>query len=333
MTKRPTLQDVATVAGVSAKTVSNVLLDRGGVSDATRSRVRAAIDAVGYVVNSAGRGLASGRTGRVALAVPNLHQPYFAEMAERVMAELATYGLSATLVIARTGDDERRVVTGEIAREVDGVVILPHMLSWDDDEQPLLPRPVVQLGGAWTARLDWVAMGERTGMQAATEHLLGLGRRRFAILWNGDIGEVPTERFAGILDALRAAGLNRDDVTVVTGSDWDRRESGYEAMAGLLGRRTEFDALVCVNDALAIGALRALNDAGLRVPEDVAVTGFDDTEEGTFTHPPLTSVSPEAEVMASMAVRMLIERLEGYSGPPRQVHTSAHLVPRASTGS
>ena len=104
MNPRPTLEDVGRVAGVSAKTVSNVLLGRPNVSDVTRARVWEAVAATGYVANAAGRGLASGRTGRIALVVPNLHQPYFAEMAERLMAELAPHGLTSTLIIARTGE-------------------------------------------------------------------------------------------------------------------------------------------------------------------------------------------------------------------------------------
>lgn len=332
MTPRPTLQDVGAIAGVSAKTVSNVLLGRPNVSEATRARVWEAVAATGYVANAAGRGLASGCTGRIALVVPNLHQPYFAEMAERLMAELAQQGLTSTLIIARTGEEERRVVAGEAAPGVDGVIILPHMLSWEmlDGIDP--PRPVVQLGGARTAGIDWVAMGERVGMRLVTEHLLALGHRRFAVLWNVDIAaDDPEERFGGILDALSSAGMGGDDVTIVAGSDWDRRESGYEAMAGLLRTGQAFDAVVSVNDALAVGAMRALTDAGLRVPEDVAVTGFDDTEEGAFLLPALTSVSPDAAEMASHAVRLLVERLDGYAGSPREVYTSAHLVARAST--
>lgn len=333
MTPRPTLQDVGARAGVSAKTVSNVLLGRPNVSDATRARVWEAVETTGYVANAAGRGLASGRTGRIALVVPNLHQPYFAEMAERLMVELAAHGLTSTLIIARTGEDERRVVLGEAAPGVDGVIILPHELSWEMPSDVTPPRPVVQLGGARTTGLDWVAMGERVGMRLVTGHLLAQGHRRFVVLWNVEIAaDDPGERFGGILDALSAAGLSSDDVTVITGSDWDRRESGYEAMAGLLRTGQAFDAVIGVNDALAVGAMRALRDAGLRVPEDVAVTGFDDTEEGAFLLPALTSVSPEAAEMTRQAVRLLVDRLDGYAGPPREVHTGAQLVARASTG-
>jgi DNA-binding LacI/PurR family transcriptional regulator len=332
MTPRPTLEDVGQVAGVSAKTVSNVLLGRPNVSDVTRARVWAAVETTGYVVNAAGRGLASGRTGRIALVVPNLHQPYFAEMAERLMAELAPHGLTSTLIIAQTGEDERRVVVGEAAPGVDGVIILPHELSWEMKPGAVPPRPVVQLGGARTTGIDWVAMGERVGMSLVTAHLLAQGHRRFVVLWNVAIAaDDPGERFGGILDALGAAGLGRDDVTIVTGSDWDRRESGYEAMAGLLRTGQAFDAVIGVNDALAVGAMRALRDAGLRVPEDVAVTGFDDTEEGAFLLPALTSVSPDGAEMVRHAARLLVERLDGYAGEPREVHTGAHLVARAST--
>ena len=131
--------------------------------------------------------------------------------------------------------------------------------------------------------------------------------------------------------AHRARGLEPDPALMVSGSDWDRRASGYEAVTGLLRTGAAFDAVVAVNDALAVGALRALRSHGLRVPEDVALAGFDDTDEAGYTVPPLTSVSPDHEEMVSTAVEMLMERLDGFTGSPRTRRAGAHLVPRAST--
>lgn len=329
--RRPTLADVAAVAGVSAKTVSNVVLGRQEVSETTRQAVLAAVAACGYEANLAGRGLASGRTGRVAVVVPNIYQPYFAEIAERLILALEQHGLTTMLRIVHDGPAEHEAVLGARARDVDGVILCPHVaVPSDEDRTP--PRPVVQLGGVPTSRWDCVVMGEREGAQAVTRHLLETGRRRIAVVWNGVPGRTPTDdRFAGHLAALDAFGVTHDPALVVSGSDWDRRASGYEAMVGLLRSGVAFDAALCINDAIAAGVLRALHRAGVRVPQDVAVTGFDDTDEGEFTVPALTSVSPHQGEMVDRAVAMLLERVAGAAGPVREVRTGAHLVLRASS--
>ncbi|WP_188187790.1 LacI family DNA-binding transcriptional regulator [Nonomuraea sp. SYSU D8015] len=335
--KRPTLADVAARAGVSAKTVSNVLLGRPQVSVTTRARVQAAIDEIGYeaghATSQAGRGLASGRTGRIAVVVPNLYQPYFAENAERLILALAERGFTSTLRIAHGEAGERDAVLGVTTADVDGVIICPHHLSDQLLASAVLRRPVVALGGPPLKTLDCVLMGEHAGFLAITRHLLATGRRRPAFVWNGPAGAVPTgNRYAGFVAALEEYGIEHDPSLVANSSDWDRRASGYEAMAGLLRRSgPSFDAAVCVNDTIAVGAMKALHAHGIRIPEDVAVTGFDDTDEGEFTIPSLSSVSPDQGEMVAAAVHLLIERLDGYDGEPRQVHTGTHLLIRDSS--
>lgn len=330
--RRPTLDDVAAVAGVSAKTVSNVLLERPHVAAATRARVLAAVEQVGYRVNRAGRGLASGRSGRIAVVVPNLHQPYFAETAERLILELADRGLTSTLRIAPDRQTECDAVRGRTTADADGVIICPHFSVPDALDGAPPARPLVQLGGGASGLVDTVVMGEREGAEAATRHLLDTGRRRLALVWNASPAGAPTgERYEGFVAAHHAHGLEPDPALMVAGSDWDRRASGYEAMTGLLRTGLPFDGVVGVNDAVAVGALRALRWHGVRVPEDVAVTGFDDTDEAGFTVPPLTSVSPETAEMVSIAVDMLLERLGGLATAGRTRRTGAHLVPRASS--
>ena len=329
---RPTLADVAIVAGVSAKTVSNVLLERPKVSAATRERVLAAVAQVGYAVNPAGRGLVSGRTGRIAVVVPMLYQPYFAEMAERLILALEAEGLTTTLRIAPDAAAERDAVVGVTTPDVDGVIICPHAFESSMIDGVTLTRPVVQLGGGPVDRLDCVIMGEREGAYAAARHLVETGRRRIALLWNSPDGVEPEgDRYAGYRQAIGEAGIEVDPSLFATGSDWDRRVSGYEAMVGLLRSGVRFDAALCVNDAIAVGALRALRSHGRTVPGDVAVTGFDATDEGEFTTPALTSVSPRKSEMVERAVAMLVERLGGYAGPGRHVRTGADLIVRAST--
>ncbi|WP_159619023.1 LacI family DNA-binding transcriptional regulator [Ruania rhizosphaerae] len=333
MNGKPTLDDVAAVAGVSAKTVSNVLLERPHVAEATRARVRAAVQKVGYQVNRAGRGLASGRSGRIAVVVPKLYQPYFAEIAERLIVALGDAGFSSTLRIAPDAHAERDAVLGVTTADADGVIICPHRLTTELLGGHVPSRPVVQVGGGRTGLIDVVVMGESTGFEAVTRHLLDSGRQRLALVSNSTrSGRPEGARYDAFVAAHRARGMEPDPALMVAGSDWDRRVSGYEAMTGLLRSGAEFDAAVGINDAVAVGAMRALRSHGLRVPEDVAVTGFDDTDEAGFTVPPLTSVSPEQREMVAAAVQMLVERLDGLDVAPREHLTGAHLVPRASSG-
>ncbi|SEE80114.1 LacI family DNA-binding transcriptional regulator [Ruania alba] len=333
MNGKPTLDDVAAVAGVSAKTVSNVLLDRPHVAEGTRVRVRAAVQSVGYQVNQAGRGLVSGRSGRIAVVVPKLYQPYFAEIAERLIVALGEAGFSSTLRIAPDAQAEKDAVHGVTTADADGVIICPHHLSTELLGGQAPSRPVVQVGGGPSGLVDAVVMGESAGFEAVTRHLLDSGRQRLALVWNSTgSGSPEGARYEAFVAAHRARGMEPDPALMVAGSDWDRRVSGYEAMTGLLRSGADFDAVVGINDAVAVGAMRALRSHGIRVPEDVAVTGFDDTDEAAFTVPPLTSVSPEQEEMVAVAVRMLVERLSGLEVPPRAHLTGAHLVPRASSG-
>lgn len=332
--RRPTLADVAAVAGVSAKSVSNVLLERPGVSAATRERVRAAVAEVGYAVNLAGRGLVSGRTGRIAVVVPMLYQPYFAEVAERLILALEAEGLTTTLRIAPDAAAERDAVLGVTTPDVDGVIICPHAFNSAMLDGVELTRPVVLLGGVPIDGLDCVVMGEYEGAYATARHLLESGRRRIALLWNSPDGEEPEgDRYDGYRQAISEFGIDVDPALFATGSDWDRRVSGYEAMVGLLRSGVRFDAALCVNDAIAVGALRALRSHGRAVPGDVAVTGFDATDEGEFTTPSLTSVSPRKPEMVERAVAMLVERLGGYEGAGRHVRTGADLIVRSPSAS
>ena len=326
----PTLEDVAREAGCSAKTVSNVVLGRPGASAATRARVEEAIARLGYVADPAGRQLASGRTGRIAVVVPDLHQPYFAETAESLILEIERAGMSSTLVIA--GDEESELRAVAAAQDVDGVIVCPHWLRDELFDSTSPSRPTVQLGSRPTRVFDRFVMGEYEGFRQLTAHLIGQGRRRIALIWTGVEGVVPEgARYEGYRDALADAGVELDPALIAFGSDWDRRASGFEAMIALLASGQRFDAVLCVNDAMAIGAMRALRMRGVRVPGDVAVTGFDDTVEGAHLVPSLTSVSPRTGEMAATAVRLLRERIDGEGGSPREVLVGADLVVRDSS--
>lgn len=315
MRRRVRLRDVAEAAGVSVSTASTALSGRGKggttrLSEEARQRVRDAASALGYVPSEAARGLVTGASGRVAIVVPNLYQPYFSRLVELLIDELSRRGLRSTIRLTEdVPERERDAVMGVTTRDVDGVLVSPHHLNDALLGGRCPPLPVVQLGSAAVRGVARVAMDEYGGALAAARHLIAAGHRRIAYMARVSADGGPR------LDAYRVAheeaGVEVDPDLVILGEDWDRRDTGLESTIGLLRSGVDVDALMCINDAVAIGAVRALLAAGLDVPGDVAVTGFDNTVEGEFSTPSLTTVDPGVDVMAWAAVECLVAQLDG----------------------
>jgi len=334
-----TLHDVARIAGVSIKTVSNVVNDYPHVREATRARVLSAIAEVDYKPNLSARGLRSGKTGVIGLAVPELRQNYFAELADAIIRAAERHNVS--VVIDQTGatrEGEVAVLSGKRLRLTDGILFSPERLGQEDIELLEVDFPVVLLGERmFDGPTDHVSMNNVECARAATEHLIGIGRRRIAV-----IGAHPTHqddvrsanlRMRGYREALAAAGIPYDDSLVRAAAPW-HRENGAAAMRSLLGDGVEFDAVFTFNDTLGLGALRALGEAGVRVPQDVALVGFDNIDETRFSVPSMSSVDPGRDEIARLAVDLLIERINEKGEPqqPRQILADFHVVGRESTG-
>lgn len=334
---RVRLRDVADRAGVSVKTVSNVVNGYVHVAPATRSRVQSVLDEMGYRPNLAARHLRTGRTGVIALALPELDNPYFAELAGFVVQAAEEHGWTV-LVDQTDGERDRELLVASGIRNhlIDGLILSPVALGTED----LARRgpediPLVLLGEKIsTGPVDHVAIDNVAAARAATEHLVAQGRSRVAAIGGqpGAPSGVAHLRRRGWEDALLAAGLPTDDEWVAEVPTF-RREHGAEAMAALLDRDDPPDAVFCFNDTLALGALRMLADRGLRVPEDVAVIGLDDVEDGRFSVPTLSTIDPDKAFIARTAVRMLGERLGdgGEALTPRDVRAGFELVVRGST--
>nr|WP_320781388.1 LacI family DNA-binding transcriptional regulator [Streptomyces sp. CRN 30] len=336
MAGRPRIKDVAEYAGVSPKTVSNVINDYEHVSERTRAAVREAIDALGYRVNLAGRQLRRGRTGVITLAVPELDVAYFAELAKYVMAEADRRG--RTVLLHRTGavrERELAALHGFDAQFCDGVILSPLSLRPGDLATHDRRLPVVLLGERPAeGATDHVGIDNVRAAREAAEHLLSRGRRRIAVVGGAVRGRQGTDRLRtdGCRQALEAAGLGLDAALVVPVDAYHWRD-GARAAAGLMGRREPPDALLCLNDHLALGALRALHEGGRAVPRDLDVVGFDDVEASRFSVPSLTTVAPDKEEIARTAVSLLLERIDDPEpGPPRD-HVAGHrLRVRESSG-
>ncbi|MGW8995706.1 LacI family DNA-binding transcriptional regulator [Streptomyces zhihengii] len=341
---RPTIKDVARHAGVSEKTVSNVLNDYVHVSDRTRRTVREAIDDLGYRVNLAGRHLRSGRTGIIALVVPELEVPYFAELAGHVVEEAGRRSL--TVLIHQSGADrerERAALAGFGSDFVDGVILSPLALAPEDLRAHTGMPPTVLLGELLTDGADHVAIDNERAAREAAEHLLGLGRRRILTVGGQDGPGVGTAqaRTRGVRSALAAAGIALDPSWLLPVGAFHMAD-GSAAVGRALGGGLRPDALLCLNDQLALGALRALHEHGARVPEDVAVIGFDDVEAGRFSVPTLSTVAPDKRAVATVALDMLQHRIGETSragtaaapsgAVPRDRIVAHRLVIRESTG-
>ncbi|MGW0858535.1 LacI family DNA-binding transcriptional regulator [Streptomyces sp. NPDC002690] len=314
---RPRIKDVARHAGVSEKTVSNVLNDYVHVSERTRRVVQEAIDHLGYRINLAGRHLRSGRTGIIALVVPELDVPYFAELARHVVREAEARSL--TVLIHQSGGDrdrERAALAGFGSTFVDGVILSPLALAPEDLSAHAGPPPTVLLGELLTDGADHVAIDNERAAREATGHLLALGRRRILTVGGRDDGAVGTAqaRTRGFLAALAEAGIAYDPSCLLPVDAFHMRH-GADAVRGVLAAGGRPDALLCLNDQLALGALRALHSFGARVPEDVAVIGFDDVEGGRFSVPSLSTVAPDKEAVARVAVELLLRRIDEATRP------------------
>jgi DNA-binding LacI/PurR family transcriptional regulator len=327
------LKDVAFAAGVSIKTVSNVVHDYPFVSDTTRARVQAAIDELGYRPNASARRLRNGRSGVIALSLPEL-APYFAELAECVVEAAEQHGL--TVLIDRSGGErvhERRVAAGIRSDLTDGTIASPLAMTAEDVDTLRADHPIVLLGERLShVSVDHVAIDSVAAARTATEHLLDLGRTAVAALGTArrPTGTVAL-RQRGYEQALRRHGV-RPQRSLYGDVRLFHRPDGYAAMRGLLAERPDLDAVFCFNDLLAFGALRALAEAGRRVPDDVAVVGFDDVEECSFITPTLTSVAPDKAAVAEAAVGLLVHRMAGTSPiEPREIFPPHRLVVREST--
>lgn len=314
-----TLHDVAQLAGVSIKTVSNVVNDYPHVRPSTRERVQAAIDQLGYRPNLSARSLRSGRSGVIGLVLPELSLSYFAELADAVITHAENHGL--VVIIERTGADRDRevaVLTSPRMRMTDGVIFSPLGMGQEDAAYLNVDFPLVLLGERiFDGPVDHVTMRNVEAARAATAFLLSSGRRRVAL-----IGAHPDEelgsaalRLKGYEEALSAAGLPHDPALVRPTTLW-HRANGADAARELMDSGVEFDAVFGLNDALTLGAMRALQEHGRRIPDDVAVMGFDNIEEAQYAVPSLTTIDPGREQIAQRAVDLLVQRIGADSSRP-----------------
>lgn len=332
-----TMQDVARAAGVSAMTVSNVINGHPKVGAATREKVLQAMARLDYRVNVSARNLRKGRTGTIGLAVPEVDRPYYGRLAAAVVAAAGPRGLRVAVEqTCALRESELEALALSRNRLYDGLILSTVGMGPQDAEWLAMDHPVVILGERiFGGPVDHVAMPNAEASRAATRHLVERGCRRIAFV-SGAVGEevdVSSLRHAGYWQALEDAGLPLEPELRRRVVAFSMAE-GAQCARSMVESGLDFDGVFCVTDTVAMGVLRGLADAGVRVPEQVKVIGFDNIRESEFLVPSLSTVDPDHDVMAEQAVSLLVRRIEqtGSRPGPEEFVSRFSVVVRESTG-
>jgi LacI family transcriptional regulator len=323
-----TISDVARHAGVSPATVSRYLK---GVPVRAEGRVRDAIEALAFRPNAVARSLKSGATMTIGLVIPDVTNPFFAAVVKGVESVARGAGYTTSLFNTDESVDRESELVEILADRVDGLILAP---VTEGDPVPERGRgrgvPIVFVdrdvpGSAF----DAVLIDNHGGGRAAASHLLEAGHERVAIV-SGPLASTPGRgRFEGFSEAVRAAGLELAH-EYVQGGDF-RTDGGYQAMLRLLGLAEPPTGVFVANNLMTIGALRAVHDVGIRVPEQLSIVGFDDLDVSDLLAPPLTVVDRPMEEQGVLAMRLLLSRLDRtYDGPPRRIVLDTRLLARGS---
>lgn len=320
--RRVTILDVARVAGVSPQTVSRVLNGKGEVSPQTRDLVQSAIEHLGYRPNHIARGLVTRRTHTIGLLVPDIANPFFPEIHRGVEAEVEEAGYRIFLVNTdEQPEREVRMLQALAEHRVDGVILCSSRLPDADLVRVVRDFPAVVLINRPSplATVDSVAVADEEAMAALGRWLVSAGYHKVAFLAGPPTSRSGQARRQGLLRVLEASTAALSPTVV-----WcaPTIEGGQEAATALLRSHSSFDVLVCYNDLVALGALHACRAAGLAIPVDLAVTGFDDIPLAALASPPLTTVRVPKRTLGQLAAHLLIERLNG-----RQEAVSIRIVP------
>jgi LacI family transcriptional regulator len=330
------LEQIAKLSGVSRSTVSRVINNDPNVSEITREKVLQVVKRVNYTPNAAARGLAAGRTHVLGLVIPTgvaalFTDPYFPILIQGVSSACNSREYSVMLWLAEPEYERRQIRQIMYSGLVDGVIVSSMLLN-DSLVQALFEGdlPFMLVGRHPTdERASYVDADNIGGAREAVTHLLRLGRRRVATITGPQNMTAGADRLTGYLAALRDRGLLSDPSLIVEGDFTEA--GGYRAMQQLLACR--LDALFAASDIMAIGAMRALREASLRVPEDVAVVGFDDLPQSTHSDPPLTTVRQPIYRLGSTTVDTLLDLIDYPDSSPRRIVLPTELIVRASCGS
>ena len=328
------IKDVAERAGVSVGTVSKYLHRPDSLKPANRQKIEAAIRVLEYHPSRVAQSMRSGRAGVIAVAVPDIMNPFFAEAYSAIHRAASQVGVSTLLYTTDFNSETlRQSLSAQSIRQVDGVILC--FVEEDEPVEQFLERvalriPVVLLSrNVANSKFHTVAIDVFEGLKMVVEHLLATGRKRIAYVGGTPPSQISDEKHLGFIRALAAAGMSPDETLRESGEF--TLQTGYAAARKFMMRTDPPDAIVAENDLLAIGCLKYLLQSKIAVPRTVAVTGFDDIRLSAMYEPALTTVTVPLERMASEAIKMMIRALESPGVRKRQSVQKIQLVVRAST--
>lgn len=330
---RVNIRHVAHEAGVSPQTVSRVLNNRPDVASETRQRVQQVIAQLGYRPSALARGLSSQRTRTLGLITADFSDYFFTQVISGAEAEARQYGYRFMLgSTERNPQDEPEYIRLLTEHHVDGILFARpstepdnrHLLDLLRDGVPVVTTAYHIPGVA----LMVIDVDNVDGGEQATGCLLGYGHRRIAMIGGPASWKSANDRTQGYMRALAAAGIPFDPALLAEG-DWSF-QSGYRAAQALLARGQSFSALFAHNDQMAVGALRALREAGRRVPEDVSVVGYDDIPLAEYCDPPLTTLRQPMREVGALATRLLIQNIEDPGAVQGDILLKTELIQRSS---
>jgi len=327
-----TMKQVAERAGVSISTVSHVINNTRVVSSDVRQRVQGVIDEMRYIPSAVARSLKNDKTNTIGVLVPNSSNPYFAELTRWLEEAAFQRGYNIILCNAHGGARKQAAYLRLLMeKRIDGLVLVA---SGADDEQGLMLRheavPIVQLERALPGLdADLIMAGQAEGAYDATRHLIALGHRAIACVSGPEDLPRSRERVGGFLRAMEEAGLDVPADCIV--HEEFTSAGGHAAFSRLLARDKWPSAVFVASDLMALGGLCAAGRAGVRIPDQISVVGYDDIGASGYTSPPLTTIAPPKCDMAKLAIEQLIERIKGAPAPLRSTALASGLVVRAST--
>ena len=327
--KAPTILDVARLAGLSKSVVSRAMRGEASVSESSRSAVRAAAEALGYRANAVARSLVQRRTYNVGVMVSDLHNIFFAEVLDGLYAAAAQLGYRALLTTGnREPAAERRAIEQLLELRADGLIIAAPRVGSATLRAAATVVPTAVIGGVLRMRnVDVVVDDDVAGAAMAVDHLAGLGHELIAHI-DGGKGAGSAERRLGYERAMARRGL-RERIVVQPGDFTEI--GGYEGARRLLARRHRPTAIFASNDLAAVGALDAINEAGLEVPRHVSLMGYDNTALAALRHISLTTIHQPRDQIGDIAMRAVIRRIEQPGAPARRHVLAPTLVVRDTT--
>jgi LacI family transcriptional regulator len=331
MSTRATMADVARDSGVSLMTVSRVINDKADVSEETRQRVLEVIDRLGYRPSGIARSLATRRTGTVGLVVPDISNPFFSDVARGVTTEAYREDYNVFLCSSEeNGQRELDLLHSLEEKRIDGLILCSSRLN-DDVLAAVLarfPSAVLINRRSGNPQVGTVLADDESGARLLMAHLLSNGRRRIGFLAGPPLSHSGSARLRGYQAALAVAGLPCEDALVQPCTPMV--SGGHAAALALLAAQPQISALFCYNDLVAVGALQACVRLGRRVPDDVAVTGFDDIPLAALMTPPLTTCCVPRYELGVRATQMLLTQIDGRPGECCEAVIPVELILRAS---